>query len=165
MNLKRELTKNLLVDENLVFHPLKDILSVLFSLSFVVVIILVTYFSLPQSSESYVQIKYANTFLYDLNDPNKRTNIPFPEMGTHVISYTREDGEIFLGEGNYFQFYGEMMEVTIYADKSIEITKEDSPRHICSSLGRSYSSYAPLICLPNYFQVSIVMGGLPEWDA
>lgn len=162
---KKEFTDDSFQDKRLTFKPLKDIIVVLFSFIVVVVIILLTYFSLPQSTATYVQIRYADILLYDLNDPEKRTNISFPEEGKKVISYKREDGEIFLGPGNRFQFYGEEMEVTIYSDKSVEITKEDSPRHICSSLGRSYSPYAPLVCLPNYFQVSIVMGGLPEWDA
>ena len=162
---KKELADDSFHDKRLSFQPLKDIITVLFPVAVVITIILVTYFSLPQSTMTYVQIKYADTLLYDLNDPEKRTNIPFPEEGVKVVSYTRNDGEIFLGPGNQFQFYGEEMEVTIYSDKSIEITKEDSPRHICSSLGRSYSPYAPLVCLPNYFQVSIVLGGLPEWDA
>lgn len=165
MNLKEELTAGLFEDERFSFHPVKDTAAVLFLVLLVVLIVLITFFSIPQSTATYVQIKYLNTLLYDKNDPEKRTNIPFPEEGQRVISFTRKDGEIYLGEGNYFQFYGEEVEVTIYADKSVAITKEDSPRHICSNLGRSYSVYAPLVCLPNYFQVSLVAGGLPEWDA
>ncbi len=164
--IEKELTDGLCDDNRLHFRPLRDILSVLFSVILVFLIVLITWFSLPQSTELYVQIKYANVLLYDKNDPDKKTTIPFPEEGTYVISFTREDGEIYLGEGNYFQFYGDVMEVTLYSDYSVEITKEESPRHICSQLGRTYSTYAPLVCLPNYFQVSIVMGGgLPEWDA
>ena len=88
-----------------------------------------------------------------------------PLEGKREIVYRREDGEIFLGEGRYFQFYGEEVAITLYSDRSIEITREESPRHVCSYLGRVYDPYVPLVCLPNSFQATIVSSFFPEWDA
>ncbi len=164
MDRKKILLRGLFSDE-LRYRPVKDSILIFLSFLMVFVIVFVTYLLRPSLENVHVEIRYGATLLWDPKDPSKETAIAFPEEGKREIVYRREDGEIFLGEGRYFQFYGEEVAITLYSDRSIEITREESPRHVCSYLGRVYDPYVPLVCLPNSFQATIVSSFFPEWDA
>ena len=165
MDRKKRLVSGLLGADGLSYRPVQDTVLVVLSFLLVGIIVLVTLVLRPDLDNVHVEIRYGRILLWDPDDPDKRTDIPFPDEGEYVITYTREDGEMFLGPGEEFQFYGEVMQVTLYADKSIQITKQESPRNVCANLGRIYSAYLPLVCMPNNFTATIVAGYFPEWDA
>ena len=164
MDRKKRLVSGLF-DENLHYKPIKDSILIFLSFLLVAIIVVVTFLVRPSLDYVHVEIKYDRTLLWDPEDPSKNTAIAFPESGEYVITYTRSDGPLFLGEGQEFQFYGEEIQITLYSDKSIQITKEESPFNVCSKLGRVYDPYLPLACLPNHFQATIVASYFPEWDA
>ena len=164
---KQEVTEGLtLKEENrLKYKPLKDSLLIGLSVFIVVAIILIAIFAKPKTDNVHVEIRYNSTLLWDKNDPTKDTAISFPVTGEKVLQFYKDDGPIYLGEGNKFDFYGDLVEITLFSNKSIKITKEDSPRHICSNLGRIYTTYTPLVCLPNKIQATIVAdSGFPRYD-
>ncbi|MFA6829807.1 MAG: hypothetical protein WCR67_03805 [Bacilli bacterium] len=162
--------RNIRSDNRLHYHPLKDTLVILFSCLTVASIVLISLFTRPVSQNSYVEIKYGNVLLWDKDDESKETRISFPETGNKVLTYLRSDGPLFLGEGKFFDFYSTneeepTVQVTIYADKSIQITKQESPRNVCAKMDRVYFEYTPLVCLPNSFQAVIKSdSGFPQWD-
>ncbi len=162
---KKVLLKGLEKKTRLDYHPVKDSILIVLSFLLAVCIFLGVFYSMPTSDNVHVEIKYGSTLLWDPEDETKNTEIQFPDDGEYTITYTKEDGEIFLGEGNYFEFYGDEVSVTLYSDRSIQITKEESPRNVCSNLGRIYNSYTPLVCLPNNIQATIVASSFPEYDA
>ncbi len=164
MDRKKRLVSGLF-DDNLRYRPVKDSILIFLSFLMVVIIVLVTFLVRPSLDNVHVEIRYGTTLLWDPEDETRNTAIPFPESGEYTITYTREDGEIFLGEGQQFDFYGEEVAITLYSDRSIQITKEQSPYNVCSRLGRIYDPYMPLACLPNNFQATIVASYFPEWDA
>ncbi len=162
---RKILLKDLEKKTRLDYHPVKDSIIIALSFLIVVCIFIGTYYAMPRSNNVYVEIKYGSTLLWDPEDATCNTQIQFPDEGEYTITYTKEDGEIFLGEGNYFEFYGDEVAVTLYSDKSIQITKEESPRNVCSNLGRIYTSYTPLVCLPNSIQATIVASSFPDYDS
>lgn len=158
-------------DARLSYKPIKDTLLILGAVALMVIILLCSLLTQPNGDNAYVEIRYGTTLLWDIDDSTKNTKIAFPSDGSKVLTYKESDGPTFLGEGNYFEFYDDgenepMVSVTLYSDKSVEITYQRSPKNICENMGRIYSSYTPLVCLPNNFQVMIVKdaSSLPEWD-
>ncbi len=165
------------------YRPFVDTAMILLSVLIIVAVVLISFFSRPGNDKGtyYCQIKYQNTYLWDKDDEKTKETklIPFPETGEKVLVYRRSDGPIYLGEGKYFEFYDSgypdngrtepQIEVTLFSDKSIEITYQKSPRNVCENMGRIYNPYTPLVCLPNSFQASIVSSGithdeLPDFD-
>ncbi len=146
------------------FNPWKDIplLSVL--LIIIVSIIITTYLLIPKGTDKYVNIKYDSHLLYDKE--TKQSEFTFPTSGSKEITLYDKDGKDY-GYDNDFSFINGRITLTLYSDKSIQIKKEDVSclDHTCSKLGRIYSSYTPLVCLPNHFMAMIVENGYPEFDA
>ena len=140
MDRKKRLVSGLF-DDNLRYRPVKDSILIFLSFLMVVIIVLVTFLVRPSLDNVHVEIRYGSTLLWDPEDPTQNTAISFPESGEYTITYTREDGAMFLGEGQRFDFYGE------------------------DRLGRIYDPYLPWACLPNNFQATIVASYFPEWDA
>ncbi|MFA6624837.1 MAG: hypothetical protein WCS80_03640 [Bacilli bacterium] len=163
-NRKDELASDLVGDTRLTYKPVKDTIVIVLSGLLVVIITLLCVFTRPRTDNSHVEIKYDNVLLWDKNDSTKNTAIEFPDTGSKVLAFLKTDGPLYLGEGKNFEFYGDEMDVTIYSDHSIQITKEESPRNVCTNMGRVYNSYTPLICLPNRFQTMIVNSSFPEYD-
>lgn len=167
---------------SLIYSPVKDTIAILVGVLVIVAVFLSGY--LPNRRKEgetyYCQIKYQNIYLWDKNDPSSKETrlIPFPKSGKKVLVYLQSDGPIFLGEGKEFQFYSDsgkdgreepQIEVTLYSDVSIEITYQKSPRNVCENMGKVNRPNMPLVCLPNYFQASIVNKDgshekLPEFD-
>lgn len=165
------------------YRPIVDTAAILLSLLIIAAVVLISFFSRPRNDKGiyYCQIKYQNTYLWDKDDPKTEETklIPFPETGEKVLVYKKSDGPIYLGEGHDFEFYDQgypdngrkepQIEVTLYFDKSIQITYQKSPRNVCENMGRIYNPYTPLVCLPNSFQASIVSSSLshdklPDFD-
>ena len=169
-------------DKRLKYRPVIDTIAIVSSVLIIVAIVLISYFSRPKNNGTYyAKIRYQNTYLWDKDDDSTKETklIPFPKDGKKVLIYKNSDGPIFLGEGNYFNFYDSnypdgdrtepQIEVTLYSDCSIEITYQKSPKNVCENMGRIYYTYTPLVCLPNSFQVSIVNSSiqtdtLPDFD-
>lgn len=151
--------------DNLTYRPVKDTILLFLSFLLVFLIVFVTVLLRPNTDNVHVEIRYGTTLLWDPEDPTRNPYIDFPTEGERKIVYHREDGPMFLGEGQEFQFYGDEVEITLYSDRSIQITKEDSPYHVCLRMGRIYDPYLPLACLPNNLQATIVSNYFPEWDA
>ncbi len=148
------------------FQPKKDIPLLSFLLIVVISIITSTFLLLPKGNKKYVNIQYNNQLLWEKEDQNKKTEISFPDKGEKRITFRNEDG-ILYGIEEGFSFVDGEITLTLYADYSIQIKKEDvfCNDHTCSKLGRIYTSYTPLVCLPNHFQAMIVTDQYPEFDA
>lgn len=146
------------------FRPWKDIplLSVLLLL--VISIIVTTFLLVPKGTERYVNIKYDSHLLIDKE--TKKSAFSFPESGEKEITLTNEEGTLY-GLATDFSFIDGSITLTLYSDQSIQIKKDDvsCSDHTCSKLGRIYTSYTPLVCLPNHFQAMIIENGFPEFDA
>lgn len=148
------------------FQPIKDVTLLSFLLILVISIITATFLLLPKGNKKYVNIQYNNQLLWEKEDEDKKTAISFPEKGEKRITFRNEDGALYgIKEG--FSFVDGELTLTLYADSSIQIKKEDvfCKDHTCSKLGRIYTSYTPLVCLPNHFQAMIVTDQYPEFDA
>lgn len=148
------------------FQPKKDIPLFSFLLILVISIITSTFLLLPKGNNKYVNIQYNNQLLWEKEDKDKKTSISFPDKGEKRITLRNEDG-ILYGIEEGFSFVDGEITLTLYADYSIQIQKEDvfCKDHTCSKLGRIYTSYTPLVCLPNHFQAMIVTDQYPEFDA
>lgn len=156
---------------SLKIHPLKDGILFVVSILVIVLIFLVSYYSRPKTDPKtlFVQIKYQDTLLYDKNDPAKKTNISFPNEGEKKVSFTKEDGSLYLGEEKEFVFQGKGITFTLYDDYSIQVLHDDveCKDYDCSRQGRIYQPYLPIVCLPNTIQARIIStdSGFPEIDA
>lgn len=156
---------------SLKIHPLKDGILFVVSILVIVLIFLVCYYSRPKTDPKtlFVQIKYQDTLLYDKNDPEKKTNISFPREGEKKVSFTKEDGSLYLGEEKEFVFQGKGITFTLYDDYSIQVLHDDveCKDYDCSRQGRIYQPYLPIVCLPNTIQARIISSdaGFPEIDA
>lgn len=156
---------------SLKIHPLKDGILLVVSILVIVLIFLVSYYSRPKTDPKtlFVQIKYQDTLLYDKNDPEKKTNISFPREGEKKVSFTKEDGSLYLGEEKEFVFQGKGITFTLYDDYSIQVLHDDveCKDYDCSRQGRIYQPYLPIVCLPNTIQARIISSdaGFPEIDA
>ena len=156
---------------SLKIHPLKDGILFVVSILVIVLIFLVSYYSRPKTDPKtlFVQIKYQDTLLYDKNDPAKKTNISFPSEGEKKVSFTKEDGSLYLGEEKKFVFQGKGITFTLYDDYSIQVLHDDveCKDYDCSRQGRIYQPYLPIVCLPNTIQARIIStdAGFPEIDA
>ena len=156
---------------SLKIHPLKDGILFVVSILVIVLIFLVSYYSRPKTDPKtlFVQIKYQDTLLYDKNDPAKKTNISFPSEGEKKVSFTKEDGSLYLGEEKEFVFQGKGITFTLYDDYSIQVLHDDveCKDYDCSRQGRIYQPYLPIVCLPNTIQATIIStdAGFPEIDA
>ena len=156
---------------SLKIHPLKDGILFVVSILVIVLIFLVSYYSRPKTDPKtlFVQIKYQDTLLYDKNDPAKKTNISFPSEGEKKVSFTKEDGSLYLGEEKEFVFQGKGITFTLYDDYSIQVLHDDveCKDYDCSRQGRIYQPYLPIVCLPNSIQARIIStdAGVPEIDA
>lgn len=156
---------------SLKIHPLKDGILFVVSILVIVLIFLVSYYSRPKTDPKtlFVQIKYQDTLLYDKNDPKKKTNISFPSEGEKKVSFTKEDGSLYLGEEKEFVFQGKGITFTLYDDYSIQVLHDDveCKDYDCSRQGRIYQPYLPIVCLPNTIQARIIStnAGFPEIDA
>ena len=156
---------------SLKIHPLKDGILFVVSILVIVLIFLVSYYSRPKTDPKtlFVQIKYQDTLLYDKNDPAKKTNISFPSEGEKKVSFTKEDGSLYLGEEKEFVFQGKGITFTLYDDYSIQVLHDDveCKDYDCSRQGRIYQPYLPIVCLPNTIQARIIStdAGFPEIDA
>ena len=155
---------------SLKIHPLKDGILFVVSILVIVLIFLVSYYSRPKTDPKtlFVQIKYQDTLLYDKNDPAKKTNISFPSEGEKKVSFTKEDGSLYLGEEKEFVFQGKGITFTLYDDYSIQVLHDDveCKDYDCSRQGRIYQPYLPIVCLPNTIQAIISTdAGFPEIDA
>lgn len=156
---------------SLKIHPLKDGILFVVSILVIVLIFLVSYYSRPKTDPKtlFVQIKYQDTLLYDKNDPEKKTNISFPREGEKKISFTKEDGSLYLGEEKDFVFQGKGITFTLYDDYSIQVLHDDveCKDYDCFRQGRIYQPYLPIVCLPNTIQARIISSdaGFPEIDA
>lgn len=148
------------------FQPKKDIPLLSFLLIVVISIITSTFLLLPKGNNKYVNIQYNNQLLWEKEDKDKKTAISFPDKGEKRITFRSEDG-ILYGIEEGFSFADGEITLTLYADYSIQIRKDDvfCKDHTCSKLGRIYTSYTPLVCLPNHFQAMIVTDQYPEFDA
>lgn len=147
---------------------LKDILVYLVSALIILGLALGSFLARPTGDgNTHVEIKYINTLLYEPGDSSKNTSIAFPKEGEKRITFTDKDGEDYLGAGNDFSFLGGSITITLYSDKSIQILSSDvsCPDHLCSNMGRIYTTYTPLVCLPNHITAMIVADGLPDYDA
>ena len=156
---------------SLKIHQLKDGILLVVSILVIVLIFLVSYYSRPKTDPKtlFVQIKYQDTLLYDKNDPEKKTNISFPREGEKKVSFTKEDGSLYLGEEKEFVFQGKGITFTLYDDYSIQVLHDDveCKDYDCSRQGRIYQPYLPIVCLPNTIQARIIStdAGFPEIDA
>ncbi len=156
---------------SLKIHPLKDGILLIVSALIIVLVFLISFYSRPKTDPKtlFVQIKYQDTLLYDKNDPEKKTDISFPSKGEKKVSFTKEDGSLYLGEGQEFVFQGKGITFTLYDDYSIQVLHDDveCKDHDCSRQGRIYQTYFPIVCLPNTIQARIVSSdaGFPEIDA
>ena len=156
---------------SLKIHPLKDGILFVVSILVIVLIFLVSYYSRPKTDPKtlFVQIKYQDTLLYDKNDPAKKTNISCPSEGEKKVSFTKEDGSLYLGEEKEFVFQGKGITFTLYDDYSIQVLHDDveCKDYDCSRQGRIYQPYLPIVCLPNTIQARIIStdAGFPEIDA
>ena len=156
---------------SLKIHPLKDGILFVVSILVIVLIFLVSYYSRPKTDPKtlFVQIKYQDTLLYDKNDPAKKTNISFPSEGEKKVSFTKEDGSLYLGEEKEFVFQGKGITFTLYDDYSIQVLHDDveCKDYDCSRQGRIYPPYLPIVCLPKTIQARIIStnAGFPEIDA
>ena len=156
---------------SLKIHPLKDGILFVVSILVIVLIFLVSYYSRPKTDPKtlFVQIKYQDTLLYDKNDPANKTNISFPSEGEKKVSFTKEDGSLYLGEEKEFVFQGKGITFTLYDDYSIQVLHDDveCKDYDCSRQGRIYQPYLPIVCLPNTIQARIIStdAGFPEIDA
>lgn len=150
----------------LLFDPVRDIILygtcvVLIVFTFVLALISKS----TNTQNTYVEIKYQNTLLYEKDDKDKNTKIAFPEEGEKKINFRKEDASIYIQGLENFSFLGESVSITLYSDKSIEIKKEDITcnDHVCSKMGRIRQVDIPIVCLPNHIQVMIKSNtGLPE---
>ena len=152
--------------ERLKFKPLKDILLIAVGGLIILAIVLATVFGRKDSTYSHVEIRYQDTLLWEKDDTKKNTAIAFPSSGEKRVSFSKEDGSIYLGEGKSFAFLGESVTFTLYSDHSIQLLEEDveCPDHTCSHMGRIYNTYTPIVCLPNQIQAMIVADSFPEFD-
>lgn len=149
--------------ERLHFKPKKDIPLFILAILSIVVIILISVFSKPKSSDLHVEIRYQNHLLWDKNDESKSTAISFPKEGSKRVTFDKEDSSLFFTDGTTFLF-DYPITFTLYSDYSIELLEEDveCPDHICSHMGRIYQTYVPIVCLPNQIQAMIVASSFPE---
>lgn len=148
------------------FKPLKDILIFVVLALLIVILSLCAFYLKPTSDNTHVEIKYNNTLLYDKNDSAKSTEISFPTSGEKKVTFTKEDGSLYLGEGNEFDFEGDSITFTLYSDKSIQVLESEvsCSDKTCAHFGRVYTTYTPVVCLPNHMQAMIVADSLPEYD-
>lgn len=150
----------------LFFHPTRDI--ILYSTCVLLIVftfVLALISKSTNNQNTYVEIKYQNTLLYEKDDKEKNTKISFPEEGEKKITFHKEDASIYISGLENFSFLGESVTITLYSDKSIEIMKEDITcnDHVCSKMGRIRQVDIPIVCLPNHIQVMIRSNtGLPE---
>lgn len=155
------------IKDQMHYQPVKDSILIGTSALLVGVILAFTFGFKPREDSLHVEIRYQNTLLFDPLDPNKNTSISFPESGERNIVFHKEDGHLFLGEGVDFDFLGESVTISLYAEGAIEIKTADitCPDHTCSKMGKISFTYTPIVCLPNQIQAMIVAESLPEWDA
>ena len=151
-------------NSSLTFKPAKDLIIIFSCVLLIIVIVLITFFSMPNNDYSFVQIKYQNVLLYDKNDNEKKTDISFPTTGYKEVTFTKADSHLYLKDGEEFIF-DEPITFTLYADKSIQLKYEHikCPDHTCSKLGRVYNPYTPIVCLPNNIQAMIITSSFPEY--
>lgn len=164
---KTETSKQEELIKSLKYKPIKDTILILISALIVGIIIFVALFTKPENKLSHVEIRYQNTLLWDKDDPSKNTSIQFPTSGEKKLTYTKEDGSIFLGEGKEFAFEGDSITFTLYSNKSIQVLQDEVSchDHTCSKMGRIYYTFTPIVCLPNNIQAMIIADGFPEYDA
>lgn len=166
-NEQKEISTEDLLKKRIKYKPIKDSIIIACCIFIVVIIFLSTFLSKPKAVLSHVEIRYQNTLLYDKDDESKNTAISFPSVGEKRLEFRKEDGKIFLEDGKDFDFIGEYVAITLYADKSIQIKSDDvtCPDHTCSKMGKMKYTFTPIVCLPNKIQAMIVADGLPEYDA
>ena len=165
-NREQEQTTPSSLKSSLKYKPIKDSILIAFSACLVAIITAASFLLKPRADSDHVEIRYQDILLYDPADPLKQTAIPFEEE-EKKITFHKEDGSLFLGEGNEFDFVSDTVSITLYPDFSIQILTEDitCPDHTCSRMGRIDSTYTPIVCLPNHIQAMIVADEFPEWDA
>ncbi len=161
--------------DRLKYKPVRDTVLILCSAVVMGVIILATFLNRPNTTNSPLCVEIAYTdpktgkshLLYDKNDLEKNTAIAFPESGEKTLFFSKNDSHLYLDDGVVFDFVGEEVGITLYADKSIQFKRENiaCPNHDCSRFGRVYASYVPVICLPNHIQATIVTDTFPKFDA
>ncbi len=79
----------------------------------------------------------------------------------HNDAYVHEADD----EEGLFVVEGELGPVTIaYADHTVEVVDETSPRNICQHQGRTNSPYKPLTCLPNDVVIRIERAVGDDYD-
>ncbi len=79
----------------------------------------------------------------------------------HNDAYVHEADD----EEGLFVVEGELGPVTIaYADHTVEVADETSPRNICQHQGRTNSPYKPLTCLPNDVVIRIERAVGDDYD-
>lgn len=148
------------------FQPVKDISLLCFLLALIFSILFTTFYFLPKGNQSHVEIQYENTKLWLKADETHSTSLSFPKSGEEKITFTNEDGKEY-GFEDGFSFQQGKISITLYSDKSIQIKQEDvfCQDHTCSKLGRIYTPFTPIVCLPNHIQVCIISESFPEFDA
>ncbi len=150
----------------LTFHPTRDIILYSSCIFLIVFTFLFALFSKSTSKENtYVEIRYKDTLLYEKDDKEKNTKISFPEEGEKKITFQKEDASFYIEGLQSFDFMGESVTITLYSDKSIQILKDEITcnDHVCSKMGRIDKVDIPIVCLVNHIQVMIRSStGLPE---
>ena len=105
------------------------------SLLVIVILIIVSYFSLPKSlGNEYAVVRYHNEIV---------AKMPL-----------NKDAEFIMYKSDYEDLYGDELIVTVKGGK-VFISKEDSPFHYCSYLGEIQNVGSSLICVPNCVRVTI----------
>lgn len=114
---------------------LSDFIVSISSILVVIFLIVISYVSLPSSSnEDYAIVRYNNEIIK-----------------TMPLSV---DDDFVMKKVDYPDLYGDELIVSV-RNKKVSITKEDSPLHYCSYLGEISNKGSSLICAPNCVRVTI----------
>lgn len=112
------------------------------SIIIVLVLILISYLSIPKSSgNDYAIVKYNNEIV---------KKMPL-----------NKDDDFIMHKKDYPDLYGDELIVSV-RDEKVFISKEESPFHYCSYLGKINKKGSSLICAPNC--VTVTIEGYTEVD-
>lgn len=112
------------------------------SILIVLLLILVSYLSIPKSNGTdYAIVKYNNEIV---------KKMPL-----------NKDDDFIMNKKDYPDLYGDELIVSV-RDEKVFISKEESPFHYCSYLGKIDKKGSSLICAPNC--VTVTIEGYTEVD-
>ena len=105
------------------------------SIFVIVLLILISYISLPKSlGNEYAVVRYHNEIV--------------KKMPLNI------DDDFVMKKSEYKDLYGDELVVSVKGGK-VYISKEESPFHYCSYLGEIQNIGSSLICVPNCVRVTI----------